>query len=242
VTVTVLVSSGFTSPRCNSMPVGIRNGSEIIDLTNSSPEAVLISDDDDHLMVMALPTRKKRAGTRKTKRHISEDGDIGENSAQTSRDHSIEPSSPSKPTCSQNGGSRSNRTFSADVEEKEDSRIPKGRGRDRHSRDQSPQRHRRSYSPQPRRRDASPSFRNSNPFFIDVEPTEVKPSERPSLRGVVGVGDETPKLLLPVHVSVFSEAGGAIPVEILPPKDPEGQDYDYIEYLDYDDRKVSSPQ
>ena len=72
----------------------------------------------------------------------------------------------------------------------------------------------------------------------------MKPSEKPLVHDVdlASVRDETPKLLLPAHVSVLNGAEGAIPIEVLPPPDFEAQDNDYIEYLDYDDRKVSTPR
>jgi protein AIR1/2 len=69
-------------------------------------------------------------------------------------------------------------------------------------------------------------------FFVDVEPVPIPaahildPSTVPD-----ELGD---KLLLPAHVSIF----GLAPVEILPTSNTDLDDEDYIEYLDYDDRKV----
>jgi protein AIR1/2 len=47
------------------------------------------------------------------------------------------------------------------------------------------------------------------------------------------------KLLLPSHVAIFHD-DGPVPVEVIPPPVPSSDDEEYIEYLDYDDRKVSS--
>lgn len=47
------------------------------------------------------------------------------------------------------------------------------------------------------------------------------------------------KLLLPSHVAIFHD-NGPIPVEVIPPQKLSSDDEEYIEYLDYEDRKVSS--
>lgn len=226
------------------MPVAIPNHPEIVDLTTSSPERIVISD-DDQLIVTVVPTRtngKKLANRRK--RRIVEDGEIAEGSAQTSRDHSIE-RAPLRRTRSRDGPSRSaaSRDFGVEMEVDEERRKPKRHGGDYRSREQSPRRRRRSYSPEPRKRDAPLPPQPPDPplFFIDVEPADVKPADKPLARASAdAVGDDSPKLLLPAHVSVFGGSEGAIPVEILPPSDSEAQDDDYIEYLDYEDRKVSN--
>ena len=46
------------------------------------------------------------------------------------------------------------------------------------------------------------------------------------------------KLLLPSHVAIFHD-DGPIPAEVIPPQKPSPDDEEYIEYLDYEDRKVS---
>jgi hypothetical protein len=82
---------------------------------------------------------------------------------------------------------------------------------------------------------------SSDLFFIDVKPG--LGVEGTASRDAVAVPkeneDEAPKLLLPTHVSVLSGDGNDIPVEILPPSDSDPECEDYIEYLDYDDGKVS---
>lgn len=221
-------------------------GSEIIDLTNSPPESIVISDDDDHLIVTSLPVQtngKKRSGRRK-KGPVVEDGEIAESSARTSRPHSIERASPSKPTRLQNGGKRlvTNEEVSTVAEGKGNVRESKRRRGDHRPREQSPRQRRRSYSPEPRRHDVSPppSSHSSALFFVDVQPSEVKQSEKPLVQSADAtvINGEAPKLLLPAHVSALSGAEESIPAEILLPSDSEGQDDDYIEYLDYMDRNV----
>lgn len=87
-------------------------------------------------------------------------------------------------------------------------------------------------------------------FFEDVTPADIQEVEKPSLSqrilpitSTVPPGPSRPKeakLLLPAHVEVLpSLGGGVVPVEILPPSEPDS-DSDAIEYLDYDDRKASA--
>jgi hypothetical protein len=224
-----------------SMPTAAPNGSEIIDLTNSPSEPIVISD-DDHLIVTSLSNRKKKSSKKNSRLRIVEEGEIAESSARTSRNHSRERSSPSKTTRSQNGGIRPSRNGDFATIQGGETWKSKRHGEENLPAEQSP-RCRRSYSPGNRRRSTSPPSpsHNSALFFVDVQPAEVKPSDKPSVHGAIPVvvDDEARNLLLPAHVSVFGVAEGSIPVEILPPSDSEGQDDDYIEYLDYDDRKVS---
>jgi hypothetical protein len=89
-------------------------------------------------------------------------------------------------------------------------------------------------SPSPRQPPSSPRSPVDpvDIFFIDVEPTQL-----PTAHILVppNVSDEPgDKLLLPAHVSVF----GLAPLEILPASNVDLDDEDYIEYLDYDERKV----
>ncbi|KAK0230783.1 hypothetical protein IW262DRAFT_1340380 [Armillaria fumosa] len=90
------------------------------------------------------------------------------------------------------------------------------------------ERRRRSRSPP----DRSPSsLDNSQLFFLDLEPVAVQ-----SVAEKTAKADEeggSPKLLLPSHVQVL----GSVPVQILPPSSSDSGDEDYIDYLDYDDRK-----
>ncbi|TFK75927.1 hypothetical protein BDN72DRAFT_809725 [Pluteus cervinus] len=84
-----------------------------------------------------------------------------------------------------------------------------------------------------RQKDPAPSPPpTDNLFYIDTTPSVIPTSiihDSNSLKDDL----EVPKLLLPVHVSVF----GDVPVEILRPPEIDGEGEDYIEYLDYDDRK-----
>lgn len=74
-------------------------------------------------------------------------------------------------------------------------------------------------------------------FFIDVQPTPM-PQTAFFMPSHTHTQEMTnPPLLLPAHVSVF----GTEPVEILPSTIPDPDEEDYIEYLDFDDRKVSRP-
>ncbi|KDQ64478.1 hypothetical protein JAAARDRAFT_64329 [Jaapia argillacea MUCL 33604] len=82
-------------------------------------------------------------------------------------------------------------------------------------------------------------------FFVDVEPAVIPGDvavEGKSIQPLVLETEETSrseptgKILLPAHVSLYGE--GVVPIEIIPSLDPASDDEDYIEYLDYDDRKA----
>lgn len=99
---------------------------------------------------------------------------------------------------------------------------------------------RRSSSRERRRRSASPKSHKHSAdtseqlFFIDIQPAQLPaliPADDPKLT-TEATGPA--KLLLPEHVSVF----GVDPVEIVRPPTPEPGEEDFIEYLDYDDRRV----
>ncbi|KAG7449223.1 uncharacterized protein BT62DRAFT_929198 [Guyanagaster necrorhizus] len=94
------------------------------------------------------------------------------------------------------------------------------------SRDPSSERH------APKSRSRSPgSLDNSKLFYFDLAPVVL-----PNIIDKVAKTDEEDgpsKLLLPSHVQVL----GSVPVEILPPSPSDFEDEDYIDYLDYDDRK-----
>lgn len=71
-------------------------------------------------------------------------------------------------------------------------------------------------------------------FFVDIKPTPAELSALPSL-DVPAISGSS-KLLLPDHVSVF----GVDPVEIIRPTTPEPDEENFIEYLEYEERKVSN--
>lgn len=105
------------------------------------------------------------------------------------------------------------------------------------------QRERRSRSPDRRNRDkdilqSSAEDDCASLFYIDVKPAELQANAQlPDSKlsdGRDKLAEEEPALLLPAHVSVFSE-NGVDPAEILPPSNLDAEDESYIEYLDYDD-------
>ncbi|KAG2369823.1 hypothetical protein BDR07DRAFT_318627 [Suillus spraguei] len=97
-----------------------------------------------------------------------------------------------------------------------------------------------------RRRSASPKRRSPAPapdqelFFFDATPasvvTEPTQSSKSQPESSKSAAD---RLLLPSHVSILSAGGdGTIPVEIVPQLPVDSEEEDYIEYLDYEDRKA----
>lgn len=96
----------------------------------------------------------------------------------------------------------------------------------------------------PHHRSASPPLQISSSttgepglFIIDgaAAPIVVEDSSpTPERAESNGDGD---KLLLPSHVAIFRD-DGPIPAEVLLPPKPTSDDEEYIEYLDYEDRKV----
>lgn len=104
------------------------------------------------------------------------------------------------------------------------------RSRNYKSRSNSPH---RSRSPRRTRYD-SPGPSDSAVFYIDTAPAPLpSTSQFHAASENSGPAEESPKLLLPSHVSVF----GTDPVQILPPAEPE-IDGDHIEFLDFDERRV----
>ncbi|KAJ7180045.1 hypothetical protein C8R43DRAFT_971416 [Mycena crocata] len=81
-----------------------------------------------------------------------------------------------------------------------------------------------------RDRDAEPPIPDEKLFFIDATPAPLPSAAR---YAATTVTQETNELILPAHVSVFGET----PPDILPAAAPESDEDDYIEYLDYDNRK-----
>jgi protein AIR1/2 len=120
------------------------------------------------------------------------------------------------------------------------------------SRNQSLERHNSRNSPVgtvSRRRSASPKRRSPSQgvsdqelFFFDAAPAPVVEPIEPtqiSVTQIEGSKTATDRLLLPSHVSVLSVGEeGAVPVEIIHPSPVDSEGEDYIEYLDYDDKKV----
>lgn len=98
----------------------------------------------------------------------------------------------------------------------------------------------RRRSASPKRRSPVPTFSDQELFFFDAtpapvvtEPTQSSNSQPESSKSAAD------RLLLPSHVSILSAGeDGAVPVEIVPQLPVDSEEEDYIEYLDYEDRKV----
>ncbi|KAG9317311.1 hypothetical protein JVU11DRAFT_1509 [Chiua virens] len=73
-------------------------------------------------------------------------------------------------------------------------------------------------------------------FFFDDAPAPITVDDPPSPQPVKSNSDGT-KLLLPSHVEVFYN-DGPVAVEVIPPPKLDSDDDEYIEYLDYEDRKA----
>ncbi|KAG2754740.1 hypothetical protein P692DRAFT_201739981 [Suillus brevipes Sb2] len=95
-----------------------------------------------------------------------------------------------------------------------------------------------------RRRSASPTRRSPAPdqelFFFDATPAPVvTESTQRSTAQPESSKSAADRLLLPSHVSILSAgADGAVPVEIVPQLPVDSEEENYIEYLDYEDRKA----
>ncbi|KAJ6539306.1 hypothetical protein B0H19DRAFT_1269632 [Mycena capillaripes] len=81
-----------------------------------------------------------------------------------------------------------------------------------------------------RERERDPPIPDDQLFFIDKTPVPLPSAARHTAATTV---EEPPGLILPAHVSVFGE----IPTVILPVETLDSDEDDYIEYLDYDNRK-----
>jgi hypothetical protein len=187
---------------------------EIIDLTTSpDPEESIIRDTEQPISPFHIqpgPDRESKRSRRKKRRPLVE------SSATQTREHSLEEGEldrhciPQERHISGDNGNATRKSSRLTV--KEQKRL----------------------SPSPRPPPSSPQS-PADPvdvFFIDVEPTLLPTAHILVPQSVSdGPGD---KLLLPAHVSVF----GLAPVEILPASNMDLDDEDYIEYLDYDERKV----
>ncbi|KAF8195939.1 hypothetical protein K438DRAFT_1826769 [Mycena galopus ATCC 62051] len=82
-----------------------------------------------------------------------------------------------------------------------------------------------------RERERDPPIPDENLFFIDATPAELPAAARYAT--TTTTVEELPALILPPHVSVFGET----PAAILPTEPLDSDEEDYIEYLDYDNRK-----
>lgn len=72
-------------------------------------------------------------------------------------------------------------------------------------------------------------------FFVDVTPTLIPPARQIVTEAHNEPAESSGKLLVPSHVTVL----GSTPVEIRIQPLAESEDEDFINYLDYDDSKVS---
>ncbi|KAK0468352.1 uncharacterized protein EV420DRAFT_460559 [Desarmillaria tabescens] len=90
-----------------------------------------------------------------------------------------------------------------------------------------------------RRRSRSPPSRSPEPlddsklFYFDLDPVPLPNVVQKAEKAGDSEEGGPSKLLLPSHVQVL----GSVPVEILPPSPSDSENEDYIDYLDYDDRK-----
>jgi hypothetical protein len=208
---------------------------EIIDLTKSpatSSEPIFVNSDSDNSVTLHAPCPKDRQDkdrSRRRKREVdsTEDGELLEISTPTLK---IGETQNAKTVQKHDGNARLSGKYDMKPEEHRQRHERKHRRRDDYSRDPSPRETHRSHSPVPH----FPPSGVSPSFFVDVNPAPLPTmdSSRQPPRA-----DESSKLLLPAHVSVFGSADGSVPVEILPPSNLPSND-DYIQYLDYDDSKV----
>ena len=85
---------------------------------------------------------------------------------------------------------------------------------------------------------------SSNIFFVDLTPASLPTSLNPPIdeNRTPGHEQKAPTtLLLPAHVSVADMEAGEVSIQILPPPSDSDED-SYIEYLDYDNPKVTAFQ
>ncbi|KAG1779713.1 hypothetical protein EV702DRAFT_1086173 [Suillus placidus] len=97
---------------------------------------------------------------------------------------------------------------------------------------------RRSVSP--KRRSPAPAPPDQELFFFDATPapvvTEPSQSSNSQPESSKSAAD---RLLLPSHVSILSAGGdAAVPIEIVAQLPVDSEEEDYIEYLEYEDRKA----
>lgn len=85
---------------------------------------------------------------------------------------------------------------------------------------------------------SSSTVDESGLFVIDGVPAPIVVEDTPTPEPTESKDDGN-KLLLPSHVTILDD-DGPIPVQVIPPTKLSSDDEDYIVYLDYEDRKVSS--
>lgn len=201
------------------------DSSNIIDLTSSPSPSNLIE-----IAKLHDTERKdeKKSMKRKRRKRSSVGNDSKASSARPSRAQSIEPGEVDDDPSRSEGGSSARTELPGD-----DSRRTKRRTDGKRSKSRPGNPPERRHSRSPRRRGLSPRPENtSDIFFVDTTPA-VQPIVPPQT-AIPSDSEDTPKLLLPTHVTIF----GDDPVEILPPPEVESGQEDFIEILD-EDRPVS---
>jgi len=218
---------------------------EVIDLTVSpSPEpgdseTVELAGED------SLQSRERRSSSRKKRKRSPVQVEISEKLVAQSgvelEEGEVEVKIHSRKRAEGSSDRPNNSEREREREERRDRKHGKKRRSNKepnssNSRDRSPPEQRRQHrSKSPRRkRSVSPnahSPKDPEDFFcIDVQPSVLPAASKfiPSTPS-----EQADGLILPPHVSIF----GAAPVEILAPSTSDSDDDDYIEYLDYDERK-----
>lgn len=207
------------------------DSSNIIDLTSSpSPSDVIeVANPKDSEPTPCKSSKdEKKSLKRKRKKRSSVGNDSKASSARPSRAQSIEPGEVDDDPSRGEGGSSSRTELLEDDSRRTKRRTDSKRSK---SRNDNPSERRRSRSP--RRRGPSPRPENTaDIFFVDITPAALPII--PSQTAIPTDSENTPKLLLPTHVTVF----GDDPDEILPPPEVESGQEDFIEILD-EDRPVS---
>ena len=76
-------------------------------------------------------------------------------------------------------------------------------------------------------------------FILDSAPAPIVVEDISPAPDPAESNEDGNELLLPSHVAILRD-DGRIPAEVVPPPNLGSDDEEYIEYLDYEDRKVSS--
>ncbi|KIP10394.1 hypothetical protein PHLGIDRAFT_33917, partial [Phlebiopsis gigantea 11061_1 CR5-6] len=207
---------------------------------------------DTEDMLRRKKRRSQRAKRRKQTIVGSEEGEVieidgTEDSEQVSRAQSEERNATgesSRPISGKVAGDRTARNLLDRLADAEDARAPNSETEHRPSNSERKKKKKRKR----RRDDHEMETKGHDPldslFFVDDGPAEVPAAAKfrdPAIPSVSSADkaneqavDDKPLLLLPGHVSVFEGTGDA-PLEIIVPPEPDSEDEDYIEYLDYDD-------
>ncbi|KAF7355279.1 Protein air1 [Mycena sanguinolenta] len=189
---------------------------EVIDLTVDSPPPKQSSDADEDL------TRKKERRAERKEEKRQKKRDSGRRSRSRRREEERDPEHKEHHSHRHSDDKERDRDRDGDDRKRRRERES-SRERDR-ERDSDRKRSRRG-----RERDRKP---DKELFFIDSTPAELPAAAR--YTATTTTVEEPVGLILPAHVSVFGETPDAIvPAE---PLDSDSDD-DYIEYLDYDNRK-----